>query len=149
MASAWWGMSAKQPGAPVSDSGIGALDAMIAKLKILGGQDVATRVAQRAAPMVDQAIKKTASAGQTPYGQAWKAKKDGGRALVNAASHIATSSSGNTITTTLTGPDVFHQKGLQGKPRRQVIPDTGNVPPAVEEALVEAAKIVFKEITES
>jgi hypothetical protein len=132
----------------MADSGIAALDSWIARLKVLGDEKtVASKVATVAAPLVQAELQKTASAGTTPEGKAWKPKKDGGRPLVNAAAAISTRAAGNFVVTTLSGPTVFHHKGLQGKPVRQVIPDTGTVPPAIEEALVKAAKQVWEEIT--
>jgi hypothetical protein len=131
----------------VADSGLSALDAMIEKMKLLGASGVGARVAARAAPLVDVEVKKTASAGTTPTGQAWKPRKDGGRPLVNAASHITTQAHGNLVSVTLTGPDVFHHLGLGNAPRRQVIPDSTNVPPGIEKAVLQAAKEIFDEIT--
>jgi hypothetical protein len=131
----------------VSDSGISALDDIIERLKALGASNVGARVALKAAPLVDEAIKKTASAGQTPSGTAWQPKKDGSRPLVNAAAAIQTRVAGNYILTTLRGPTVFHHKGLQGKPHRQVIPDSGAVPEGVKRAVTDAAREVFEEIT--
>jgi hypothetical protein len=64
--------------------------------------------------------------------------------LVNAAAAISTRPAGNYILTTLTGPTVFHHKGLQNKPRRQVIPDSGTIPEGVKQALLQAAKEVFE-----
>jgi hypothetical protein len=81
-----------------------------------------------------------------PAGQAWQPKKDGGRPLANAAAAISTRAAGNFILTTLRGPTVFHHRGLGGKPVRQVIPDSGTIPPGVARALLEAARAVFREI---
>ena len=61
----------------VADSGIAELDAMIERLRALAGPKVGERVAARAAPGVDAAIKATARAGTTPDGRAWKPKKIG------------------------------------------------------------------------
>jgi hypothetical protein len=129
-------------------SGLASVDAMSAKLKAMGNPErVASRVAEVAAPLVDAAIKRTAAAGTTPDGNPWAPTKDGKRPLENVVSQITTSAAGPTITTTLTGPAAFHSKGLGHSPRRQVLPDTGNVPPAVEDALNQAAKQVFEEMT--
>ena len=125
-----------------------ALDSMIERMKALGSRDVGARVAARAAPLVDAEIKRTAAAGRAPDGHAWKPKVDGGRPLQNAAAHIQTRAMGNLIVTTLEGPTVFHHLGLGGKPTRQVIPDSGNVPPGVEKAVTEAAMSVCRDITE-
>ena len=131
----------------MADSGLSSLDVMIERMKALGSPNVAARVASKAAPLVDAALKKTANAGQTPTGSAWKPKKDGGRPLVHAASHIETRAHGAIVSATLTGPDVFHNVGAGGKPHRQIIPQNGTIPPGVADALHEAASAVFREIT--
>ncbi len=124
-----------------------ALDAMIAKLKALGnGERVAEKVAQVAAPLIDKQVKSTAAAGQTPDGKAWQVKKDGGKPLVHATDHIETSAHGPLILQTLTGPDVFHHKGLGGRPKRQVIPSSHDVPQSVWKAVHEACERVWREI---
>jgi hypothetical protein len=130
----------------VSDSGLAALDVIIERMKAAGASNVGARVAAKAAPLVDAAIKKTATAGQTPDGTAWQPKKDGGRPLVNAAAHIQTRAVGALVVTTLSGPDVFHHLGAGGKPHRQIIPDSGTIPKGVEAAALMAAKRVFDEI---
>lgn len=132
----------------MADSGIAELDAMIDRLRTLAGPKVGERVAARAAPRVDAAIKKTARAGTTPDGRPWKPKKDGGRPLVHAADHIQTRALGNIVVTTLTGPDAFHQKGLGGKPTRPIIPDAGTVPKGIKDAALEAAAEVVRELAE-
>jgi hypothetical protein len=131
----------------MADSGVAALDDMIARMRTLAGPTVGLRVATKAAPLVDAAIKKTASAGKSPTGQPWKPKKDGGKPLVHAASHIDTRAHGNLVVTTLTGPDVYHQLGTGHLPVRQIIPDSGTIPDDVERALLAAATDVFREIT--
>lgn len=131
----------------MADSGIGALDDMIARLRELAGPTVGSRVAAKAAPLVGAALKKTAAAGTTPDGRPWKPKLDGGRALVNAAAAIDAKASGNFVIATLSGPTVFHHLGLGHKPVRQVLPDSGTVPDGVRQAAVEAAAKVFREIT--
>ena len=127
--------------------GLEQLDAWIRRLKELGGGGMAARVAAKAAPLVDEALKKTASAGQSPAGEAWAPKKKGGgRPLANAASHISTKAQGAIIVATLSAPDSFHDQGVGHAPRRQVLPETGDVPPAVEEALERAARETFDEV---
>lgn len=131
----------------MADSGIAELDSMIERLRTLAGPDVARRVASKAAPGVDKALKTTANAGKTSEGKAWAPKKDGGRPLVHAADAIATKSAGNMVIATLSGPTVFHHYGAGGKPQRPVLPDNGTVPPGVRKAVLEAASAVFREVT--
>ena len=127
--------------------GLFALDEMIAKLKKLGGEKMPERVAELAAPLVDVEVKKTVRAGTDPLGKAWTPKKDGSRPLVHAAEHISTKAQGRLVAVTLSGPDVFHHKGLGGKPKRQVIPDGVSTPKAVWDAVHRAARQAFREIT--
>ena len=124
-----------------------ALELMISQLKKLGSSEFVAEVAKEAAPEVLKQVQKTASAGQTPTGQPWKPTKKGNPPLKNAASHITSSNSANVIGLTLTGPDVFHHKGLGGAPRRQVIPDSANVPRVIFEVVTQAAAKVFRRVT--
>lgn len=122
------------------------LDAMIAKLKKLGGPRMPERVAELAAPLVEAVAKKTAAAGTTPLGQPWQPKKGGGRPMVHAADHVRATAQGRVVSLVLRGVDVFHHKGLGGRPRRQVIPDGASVPPAMWHALRQAARKAWLEV---
>jgi hypothetical protein len=124
-----------------------ALDEMIASLRALGdAEEIAAGVARRAAPLLDAAVKATASAGQSPDGKAWQKREDGGAPLKNAAAHITTKAHGPLVRMTLTGADVFHHYGAtRGSIRRQVIPDAGAaVPEMVTELLLQAAGAEFE-----
>jgi hypothetical protein len=134
--------------ADVSDSGLAVLDDWIARMNALGAKDVGARVAARAAPAIEAEVKRTAAAGTTPDGAAWKPKVDGGRPLQNAAAHIHARALGNLIVVTLEGPTVWHHRGVRGNAPRQVIPDIGQVPPGIAKALTTVAREVFQEITE-
>ena len=129
------------------DTGHALLDNWIERLKKLGGPSMPAEVAKALAPKVDAEIKRTAAAGQDPMGKPWPLKKDGGQALVHAAEHISTEALGNVCVTTLEGPDVFHHKGLGGKPRRQVIPERLSMSSKLREVMVDGAKEVFRRIT--
>lgn len=120
---------------------------MIARLRAMAGPQVGPRVAERAAPLVDAAIKRSAAAGQSPEGKTWARKKDGGRPMVNAAAHLSTRSYGPRIVVTLTGPDVFHNFGARGQPVRAVLPESGTIPAAIASALHQAAREVWQEMT--
>lgn len=104
------------------------------------------RVAIRAAPLVEAAVRANAAAGLDPSGVPWKAKKDGGKPLKNVASKISSVANGKSVVTTLTGPDVFHHRGTKDHPRRRVLPANGEVPPFVAAALEEAARQEFDAI---
>jgi hypothetical protein len=124
-----------------------ALDAMIRSLRGLDGETLERRTAQIAAPLLDAAVKKTASAGTTPSGNPWPLKKrGGGQALVDAASHIDTKPYGPIVRQTLKGPTVFHHFGNANDPVRQVIPVSAEEP-VVAKALADAAQAAFDEAT--
>lgn len=101
------------------------------------------RVAVRAAPLVEQALRANAAAGLDPMGKPWKLKKDGGKPLKNVAAKISCVANGKSIVATLTGPDVFHHRGTKDHPRRQVLPRSGEVPDFVKKAIDEAVGIEF------
>lgn len=108
-----------------------ALDRMIASARALAilhkdGLPAAARE-------VERQLKMTASAGQSPAGVTWVTKKDGGRALVNAAAAISTIAIGTSIVIILTGKEVFHHFGA-GVPLRQVIP-VGSIPAKLGNAI--------------
>jgi hypothetical protein len=122
------------------------LDEMIDAFHSLGTID--ERTAKIAAPLLDQAVKQTAGAGQSPEGKPWAPTKTGRRAMANAASHIQTRAFGPVVKQTLTGPDVFHHYGTRGEPRRAVIPDAGGMlPTVVGNALDKASAQAFDELT--
>ncbi|WP_437958589.1 hypothetical protein WME76_02265 [Sorangium sp. So ce119] len=88
-----------------------------------------------AAQKVQEELRRTASAGQAPDGTPWAPrKKDGGRAMLNAAKAITAKAIGTVILVTLYGPEVFHHFGAQGKPARHVIP-RGSLPAKLGNAI--------------
>lgn len=102
--------------------------------------------AKAAAPLVEAAARRTASAGTTPTGQPWSDRKKGGRALEHAADAITAEASGASVAIVLRGPEVYHHHGV-GKtiPQRQIIPVAGDpVPPAVADAITKAAEQTFR-----
>lgn len=121
---------------------------IIAALRALSSADnIENKIAARASETVLAAVKKTAGAGQTPEGKPWAEKKTGGRAYKNAASKLAGAVSGNVVTITLSGPEVFGHFGA-GAPVRQMIPDgSTGIPKTVSDALDKAANEVFAELT--
>lgn len=124
------------------------LDRMIAELRALGAADLPAQLAKEAAPRVQEAIRATAAAGTTPEGQAWAPRKDGGRALADAAAHVTAKALGAIVRVTLAGPDVFHHFGKgSGEPRRRVIPDVGGqLPPSVAKAMQDAVAALWARI---
>jgi hypothetical protein len=125
---------------------MGGLEEMIAGARALA--ELPERTAQIAAEKLDQAVKASASAGQSPDGKAWAPTKKGGRAMANAASHITTRAIGPVIRQTLSGVDVFHHYGKgASEERRPVIPDAGGpLPKLVADVLDEASAQAFDEL---
>jgi len=125
------------------------LEEMIASLRSL--DELPTRTAELAAPALERALKATAAAGTSPDGQAWAAKKTGGRAMTNAAKAISVKALGPVVRVTLDGPEVFHHFGKgSSEVRRPVIPDGGaGIPDVVGKVLEEASARAFDELTGS
>lgn len=80
---------------------------MAKRIRAFGLGNGATK---EAAPLVEEAIKATAAAGTDPDGAAWKTKKDGGRALPDAASAISVESNGKTIKIVVKGGEAAQQR---------------------------------------
>lgn len=117
---------------------------MIATCRAL--RAVPTLAAKEAAPLIEAALKKTAAAGTDPNGKAWAPKKDGSRAMVNAAEHITATAAGTVVRVLLKGPDVFHNYGAGG-PRRQILPDQeSDTPPAIVDAVQEGVRRAVSKI---
>ncbi|MDB4996651.1 MAG: uncharacterized protein JWM74_4083 [Myxococcaceae bacterium] len=126
--------------------GAECLDDMIARMR--GLDSFTAEAAKEAAPLVQTSARRTAAAGTTPEGKAWPPKKDGGRALEHAAEHVTAVAVGSAIEVTLTGPDVFHNKGTASVPERRVIPRVGDpIPRTYADAMREGARRAFLRIT--
>jgi hypothetical protein len=125
-----------------------ALNDMIDTLRKLGGSDLVNEIAKEAAPLVDEATKSTAKAGQSPTGTPWvPRKKDGVRALAGVESKITTAAYGPIVRQTLTGGAVYAQFGAHSA-QREVIPSGGaEIPVHVNDALQKAAQKVFDRVT--
>jgi hypothetical protein len=121
--------------------GMASLDAMIAGLRKLPA--IAEQAAAEAAPLVQAAVRATAAAGTDPYGRAWPAKKDGSRAMPDAASAVTATAHGSVVQLKVTGGYAV-QNRLSGDARRQVLPDAGRLPPAILAALQEGAGRAFR-----
>jgi hypothetical protein len=119
---------------------------MIATFRGLSAID--RRAAELAAPRLEDAIQRTASAGTTPEGEAWAPTKKGGRAMANAAAHVTAKAYGSTVRVKLDTVDVFHHFGRgASEVRRRVIPDPGTRPRVVDEAVRAAMAEAFAELT--
>lgn len=124
-------------------SGFASLDRMIERLRGLEGFPEAC--ARAGAPLVQLEAKRTAAAGTTPEGAPWAPRKrDGGRALKNAAAHVTAVARGAIISIVLRGADVWHQYSTETK--RQVIPEGGGsagLPAGIRRALERGAELAF------
>ena len=118
------------------------LDDMIRSIRALG--ELASVTAKRAAPLVEEALRASASAQQSPDGKAWAPKKDGkGVPYANAASHIHAKAIGPVVRVTLDGPEVFGHFGRANRVPRPMLPDPGSMPEPIGAALRKAADQAF------
>lgn len=108
-----------------------ALDRMIATARSMA--TLARDAAPLAARHVASSLRATAAAGQAPDGTPWPMKKDGGRALQNAAGAIAVTALGTVILIVLRGHHVYHHFGA-GVSRRPIIPQ-GSMPKRLGDAV--------------
>lgn len=106
-------------------------------------QSVTSSAAKEAAERVAVVVKQTAAAGTDLDGKAWPAKKDGTRALPNAAGAVSAFALGTMVVVKLVGAYVYHQfsKGRQ----RSILPDGGaGTPKRIAEALRAATQDAFR-----
>lgn len=75
--------------------------------------DLPEAAAKLAAPVVLKVAQDFAKAGTTPYGEAWPAKKDGGRALANADKALSCDAVGSIVRLNLKGVEVIHNYGTK------------------------------------
>jgi len=69
--------------------------------------------------------------------------------MAGAAKAISVRAIGSSVRVTLSGPEVVHHYGeaKRGTPRRQVIPDAGELPAPVVAAVEDAARLAFARAT--
>lgn len=121
--------------------GDAALAEMIARVQGFG-KDATKVAALEAAPLVDAEVKRTAAAGTDPYGEQLAPKKDGTRALADAAKNVTATASGRTIRIKITGG--YAQQFFKKVDQRRVIPSNGRpLPKGIVEALTEGARRAF------
>lgn len=119
------------------------LAAIIAGLRKIGGgfEELA---AKEAAPLVEQAVRATAAAGTDPYGTPWPPKKDGTRALPEAAGAVTATAKGPVVQIATKGGYAI-QGRLKGDARRQVIPSGDRpLPKQITDALKEGARRAWR-----
>jgi len=113
-------------------SDLTALDNLIAKIR--GARDFLVRAAPAAAAAMGDALRATASAGQTPEGQAWAPKKKGGgKALAGAAAAIKIRAVGTVLIASIGMPEAIHNAGKRNTPARKILPT--ELPPIVADAI--------------
>lgn len=125
-------------------AGLESIDDMIAKIR--STPEMVKASVQVLGEAILQQIKSTAAAGTTPDGKPWAPrKKDGGRAMVNAAAALSLTVLDNVILIKLTGPTAFHHWGAGGKGRiaRRVLP-SGGIPDRLGNA-IRKGMIAFSE----
>lgn len=123
---------------------IASLRAFAARTRKLG--KIEPDIAKRAAPLVEAAIRGQAALGTAPDGRGWEQTKAGTAPLQNAPKAIRASHDGSNIVVVLRGHDVFHHYGTAHVPRRQILPDSGEMPHKVARALELAAADAFNAI---
>lgn len=140
-----------------------SLSDMIRALKKLGKKEVEAQVAKYGADAVGDALRATLSAGESPEGQAWAPKKEGGgKAYAGAPSKLETKAYGALIRATISGGEVYGHFGAHGTHKgqgkktpkkdrkkmgpRPMLPDGGaGMPQSVEKALIKSAQQVLDE----
>jgi hypothetical protein len=126
-------------------SGDEDLAAFAARLRSMKG--LAEAAAVEAAPLVEAEVKKTAAAGTDVDGKAWPAKKDGGRALPEAADAVTAGANGSFVILKLAGPYVYHQRAKPDDHRRPILPTSSALPPTLRAALVEGCRRAFERLS--
>lgn len=122
-----------------------ALDELRAFGRATGNLErLSERAAVEAAPLVEDAVRKTAAAGKDPYARRWPQKKDGGRPMVHAADHVHANAAGPYVVISVDGPDAWHNAGVRGVVR-QVIPDV-EIPAGVAAAVETGAARAFDDL---
>lgn len=153
-------------------SGRAALEAFIEGVEKISSLN--RDVAVAAEKPVAAVARASAARGESPSGEAWAPKKDGGKALEGAAAAIDSSVDGSKIVLTIGAPFVFHNHGAGGSsttkeaerhrqrtasrqaksgtsskfhaPKRQILPGAGEgVPADMKETIGDVAKRVFAE----
>lgn len=105
----------------ISRQGAG-LSIMLAKVSRLESK-AKTEAVGIVADEVRKLVVASASAGQTPDGKAWAAKKAGGRPLAAAGRQVSVSVQGTSAVVKIPSPLGYHQTGTsRGLPAREIIP---------------------------
>jgi len=125
-------------------SGAGDINKMIAELRAIPGAIKAA--APDLAEDMRRSLAATANAGTAPDGSAWKPKKDGGRALVNAGSKIVVTAIGTVLVAVISGPEAIHHYGTKKDPQRQILPSGGSLPDTLAQAFRAGVAKPFRKV---
>lgn len=120
-----------------------AFERWIAKVESLGElvPDAAPSVAEEVADLMRDNI----AAGRDPYGDAWKAREDGGQPLRTAAKALRVAAVGTTIFCRLAGHIARHNNGrARGGVERAIFPKRG-IPRAMSDAIRRTVARAFAE----
>lgn len=121
---------------------IADLDAFAARIRRL--RNLASDAAKEAAPDVEKLVRESAAVGTDVEGRPWPSKRDGGRALPNAAAAVTAVARGVAVILKLSGAYVFHHRS-KGKDRRPILPESGaGMPPRLAAVLRAAAARAFR-----
>lgn len=93
------------------------------------------RLGPLAAPGIEAAAQAQIGAQTSPDGEPWAPTVDGEPALANAGSELSVNGGDAGVAVSLDGPSAFHNNGVGHSPRRQILPDDGDVPAAYAEAV--------------
>lgn len=120
-----------------------ALTGMIRTLREI--PELARKHAPDIADAVGDALRTTAAAGATPWGEPWLRKKDGGKPMEHAAASIKCAAVGTTILAVIKGPEARHHKGTaRGGIQRQLLPISARIPPTIDRAVREVLTDAFE-----
>ena len=127
----------------MSNDAVATIEAWARSLEQLG--QVPATLAARAAPAVRFAVEQQISAGTTPEGAAWAPTQRGNPPLAHAAGDLTVASSAGGLRLSLSGPSAFHSQGLGRSPRRQILPDSGELPDTYKRAVDDALRDMIAE----
>lgn len=103
-------------------SGAAVMNGWIASLRNVAASEAERVEIMRAELEAD--TKRTAAAGTTPDGAAWKPTQTGAAPLQGAPEAISSSVQGSTAIVEINGHHVVHHYGTKKDPKRQIIPET-------------------------
>lgn len=123
--------------------GFAEFDAMIDRLRKYG-ETALVDAAKESAPLVQDAARATAAAGTDPYGEPWRLRRDGQRAIPEAAAAVDAIARGPVVVIRVHRGAAI-QNYLGEAHRRQVIPSAGKpLPGGIVAALQEGAARAFR-----